>query len=221
MNPNATPVVLVDPDNLSRSALELLFSDENRFELVRSVRHTSLLPETSREVVVIIEPSERGTFQQSALLMARSLVPQGRLVVYTSGFDTGTLGAALAVRVSGYLIKGRIDDTGLASIVELVAQSQTIVLDERIRELFESQPWRLSLGPPSSLLTPLANQERAVLHLLSSGLHDEEIGQRLSIRVTTVRTHVQRAEAKLGAQHRAHAVALATRYGLIDPLTAV
>ena len=58
-------------------------------------------------------------------------------------------------------------------------------------------------------------REREVLRLLAEGLPNEEIGKRLFISAETVRTHVRKAMAKLHADTRTHAVAVALREHLI------
>jgi DNA-binding CsgD family transcriptional regulator len=61
----------------------------------------------------------------------------------------------------------------------------------------------------------LTGREREVLELLAEGLQLEEIGQRLEIGLETVRTHLRKAEQRLGAINRTHAVAVAIRRNLI------
>lgn len=61
----------------------------------------------------------------------------------------------------------------------------------------------------------LTARERDVLRLLADGIGNEEIGKRLFISAETVRGHVSKAMAKLGAQKRTQAVATALRRSLI------
>jgi two-component system, LuxR family, secretion system response regulator SsrB len=57
----------------------------------------------------------------------------------------------------------------------------------------------------------LTQREREVLALLAEGHGQREIGERLAIGVETVRTHLNRARARLGATTAANAVAQAIR----------
>ena len=58
-------------------------------------------------------------------------------------------------------------------------------------------------------------REIEVLQLISDGLVNREIGQRLYLSEETVKSHVRHLLAKLQARSRAHAVAVGFRRGLI------
>lgn len=59
-------------------------------------------------------------------------------------------------------------------------------------------------------------RENQVLQLISDGLVNREIGERLHLSEETVKSHVRHLLAKLQARSRAHAVAIGFRRGLID-----
>src|SRR5271169_3914194 len=58
-------------------------------------------------------------------------------------------------------------------------------------------------------------REIEVLQLISDGLVNREIGERLFLSEETVKSHVRHLLAKLQARSRAHAVAVGFRRGLI------
>jgi DNA-binding NarL/FixJ family response regulator len=58
-------------------------------------------------------------------------------------------------------------------------------------------------------------RETEVLQLISDGLVNREIGERLFLSEETVKSHVRHLLAKLQARSRAHAVAVGFRRGLI------
>jgi DNA-binding NarL/FixJ family response regulator len=60
------------------------------------------------------------------------------------------------------------------------------------------------------------NREVEVLQLISDGLVNREIGERLYLSEETVKSHVRHLLAKLQARSRAHAVAVGFRRGIID-----
>jgi DNA-binding NarL/FixJ family response regulator len=59
-------------------------------------------------------------------------------------------------------------------------------------------------------------RESEVLQLISDGLVNREIGERLFLSEETVKSHVRHLLAKLQARSRAHAVAIGFRRGLIQ-----
>ena len=59
-------------------------------------------------------------------------------------------------------------------------------------------------------------REVEVLQLISDGLVNREIGQRLFLSEETVKSHVRHLLAKLQARSRAHAVAVGLRRGIIS-----
>jgi DNA-binding NarL/FixJ family response regulator len=66
-------------------------------------------------------------------------------------------------------------------------------------------------------LDALTVREREVLVHVAGGLSNDEIAVRLSVSPLTVKTHVNRAMAKLGARDRAQLVVYAYEAGLVRP----
>jgi len=70
-------------------------------------------------------------------------------------------------------------------------------------------------GPVKELEQEPTLREIEVLQLISDGLVNREIGQRLFLSEETVKSHVRHLLAKLQARSRAHAVAVGLRRGII------
>jgi DNA-binding NarL/FixJ family response regulator len=80
-----------------------------------------------------------------------------------------------------------------------------------IAELIE---FPTSQQPPEPEHTPTP-REIEVLQLVSEGLVNREIGDRLYLSEETVKSHIRHLLAKLQARSRAHAVAVGFRRGLL------
>lgn len=66
-------------------------------------------------------------------------------------------------------------------------------------------------------LDALTGREREVLVQVAGGHSNDEIAERLAVSPLTVKTHVNRAMAKLGARDRAQLVVIAYESGLVRP----
>ena len=69
--------------------------------------------------------------------------------------------------------------------------------------------------PARTLEQEPTHREIEVLQLISDGLVNREIGERLFLSEETVKSHVRHLLAKLQARSRAHAVAVGFRRGII------
>ncbi|AIJ26384.1 LuxR family two component transcriptional regulator [Amycolatopsis methanolica 239] len=74
----------------------------------------------------------------------------------------------------------------------------------------------LSETNPPAVLAGLTEREVEVLHGMSQGLTNADIGRELHISEDTVKTHARRMFHKLGARDRAHAVFLACQRNILD-----
>ena len=98
-----------------------------------------------------------------------------------------------------YLVHSRGFDKAAARRDSAGESAQIIPFTAPLREL-EQQP---------------TGREIEVLQLISEGLVNREIGQRLFLSEETVKSHVRHLLAKLQARSRAHAVAIGFRRSLI------
>jgi DNA-binding NarL/FixJ family response regulator len=130
-----------------------------------------------------------------------------RVILYTGFGDDALLNEALDAGVGGMLDKDApLDD--LVRAIHVVAEGGTYLDPTAAAALIAHR--QQARG------SALTQREREVLRLLADGLTNEQIGAELSISPQTVRTHVQKAMEKLGAQTRVQAVATALRDGLIS-----
>ena len=74
----------------------------------------------------------------------------------------------------------------------------------------------LAAGPGTGLAEPVTLREREVLALVCEGLPNAEIGERLHLAESTVKTHIKALLAKTGRRNRVELIVHAFRHGLVD-----
>jgi DNA-binding NarL/FixJ family response regulator len=127
-------------------------------------------------------------------------------MIYTGSADAATVQEALDAGARGLVLKG----SPLPDVVRAVETAAA-------GKLYIDPLLAAGLASRATPKTPtLSKREREILRYLSHGLTNEDIGRQIYISPETVRTHVRRAIAKLGARTRTQAVATALRRGLIS-----
>lgn len=133
-------------------------------------------------------------------------------VVFVSAFMEAELAyRTVAEGAKGYLSKAAAR-TEICDAVVAVARGGT-VFDPQVQQgLAQEIQQRERLGR-----TPqLTEREREVLALIADGLSAPQIGQRIHLSPTTVKSHLHTLYEKLGVSDRAAAVAEAMRRGLLE-----
>ncbi|HLY33251.1 MAG TPA: response regulator transcription factor [Jatrophihabitantaceae bacterium] len=131
----------------------------------------------------------------------RSAVPSVRCLILTSYDDDEALFAAVMAGAAGYLLK-EIRGNGLVDAVRQVAAGKSL-LDPTVTERLLT---RLRTGPAQDQrLASLSDREREILTLITDGLTNRQIGERLFLAEKTVKNHVSGLLAKLKMQRRTQA----------------
>jgi DNA-binding CsgD family transcriptional regulator len=100
---------------------------------------------------------------------------------------------------------------------EVAVRLGALPLREAVRKLARRARLAVGDGPaPRAALDPFTPRERSVLRLVALGRTNRQVGEELYISEKTVSVHLSRVMAKLGANRRTEAVALAYDRGLLD-----
>jgi two-component system, NarL family, response regulator DevR len=131
----------------------------------------------------------------------RSAAPQIRCLILTSYDDNDAIFAAVMAGAAGYLLK-EVRGNYLVDAIRQVAAGKSL-MDPAVTERLLS---RLRDGAPQDQrLASLTAREREVLALISDGLTNREIGERLFLAEKTIKNYVSGLLAKLGMQRRTQA----------------
>ncbi|MGH3493471.1 MAG: response regulator [Sciscionella sp.] len=201
-------VMLVDDHEVVRRGLRDLLESEDDIEVVAeasSVAEALVRAGASRPQVALLDmrlPDGDGAGLCSALKAAD---PRIGCIVLTAFDDERALFEAITAGAAGYLLKQVRGQDLLTAVREVVAGRSLLDPVTTARVLDRMR------GPVTDELDVLTDRERGVLALLSEGLSNREIAQRMVLAEKTVKNHVTSVLAKLGMQRRTQAVAWMAR----------
>ncbi|MFN8152576.1 MAG: response regulator transcription factor [Solirubrobacterales bacterium] len=152
--------------------------------------------------VVEMRPAENGSPSGTATIKALLLEQPGLGVVgHGGGIERHALAEALDAGASAYVSKHSSPET-MRRAVEAVSDFESFV-DPAVDRRGDGKP-------------PITRRQRQILQLLADGCSATEAAEQLNLSAETVRTHAKAILPRLGANNRAHAIAIALRGGLID-----
>lgn len=203
-------ILLADDHPVVRDGLRGMLADEPDIEVVGEAgngRDAVTAARRLRPDVVLMDlrmPSLDGV---AATLAVRDELPGTQVLVLTT-FDTDRdIKRAIAAGAIGYLLKDTPRDD-LVRGVRAAARGEAALAPTVAARLMAH-----SAAAPSE---PLTAREQQVLTLVADGLTNRQIGRRLNISETTVKTHLVRTFTKLGVDDRTAAVTAALQRGLLD-----
>jgi two-component system, NarL family, nitrate/nitrite response regulator NarL len=133
-----------------------------------------------------------------------------RVVVLSAYLESSFVYQAIAAGAAAYLSKDSARQE-ICDTVTRVARGETILAPEIHEGLAAEVRLRTTDDRPA-----LTGREREILALTAEGCSAPEIGRRLHVSPTTVKTHLQHLYDKLGVSDRAALVAAAMRRKLLE-----
>jgi two-component system response regulator DevR len=131
----------------------------------------------------------------------RSALPSTYCLILTSYDDQDAVLSSVLAGASGYVLK-EVRTSGLVDAIRQVALGRSLLDPTVIAQVME----RVRAGSPTdSRLAALTEREREVLDLISDGLTNRQIGERLFLAEKTVKNYVSSLLGKLGMERRTQA----------------
>lgn len=220
MNENERPqntisIVLVDDHTMMREGTRKLLEEDPELKVIGEAQDgIEALPlcRRLRPQVIVLDIAMKGmngfgVAQALSQESERSNVPG--ILILTAYDQIAYVQAMLRLGVKGYWLKSARGSEIRQAVHEIAAGKRSIAPE--VRRLLLEEESQVS----SSETEALTARELEVLHLVVQGVRNSEIGQRLSISIKTVETHLTSIYGKLGVQSRAEAIALAQKRGLL------
>jgi len=141
-----------------------------------------------------------------------------RIVMLTIHDDDEHLFAAIQAGANGYLLKSTNSAEFLRGVRAALAGEAILPPKLAARLMDEFARLASAVAAPAETIAggdELTWREREVLQLIATGASDQEIAEKLTLSVHTVKTHVRHILAKLHAVNRRAAVSEARQRGLM------
>ena len=205
--PDLIRILTVDDHPLLREGIAALVNAEADMKLVAEASTGQEAVEKfrlHRPDVTLMDlrmPDMNGT---EAIAEIRREFPDARIIVLTTYTGDAQVLGALKAGARGYLLKADVH-LELLEVIRSVHAGQKKIPHQIAAELAEHA------GDD-----PLSPREIEVVRLIATGSSNKLIADQLSISEATAKTHVASILSKLGANDRAHAVAIATKRGIIN-----
>ena len=217
-------VLLADDQALLRAGLRMIVDATADLRVVGEAatgREAVARAGAADVVLMDIRMPDLDGLAATRLIAADPALAATRVLVLTTFEIDEYVFQALRAGAAGFLGKGAEPDEVRAAIRTvargdaLLSPAATATLISRF--LREPEPPDPTRPAAPALLGVLTEREREIVAMVAAGLSNDAIADRLTVSPATVKTHVNRAMAKLDARSRAQLVVLAFRSGLVTP----
>jgi NarL family two-component system response regulator LiaR len=202
-------VLIVDDHYMVREGLKVSLSTCDDIEVVGDAANGAEAVDLSRATrpdVVIMDVVMPVMDGPTATVRIREVSPETQVVALTSFVDEELVARTIEAGAISYLLKDSRPEA-LVQAVRDAALGRGSVDGGAMQALMRRGK--------DGVGHDLTKREREVLALLAAGLSNNEIAERLTLSVGTVRLHVSNILTKLEAPNRTSAAILAMKHGLV------
>jgi NarL family two-component system response regulator LiaR len=208
-------VLIVEDQAVVREGLAAILSLQSDIEVVGQAKDgieaVEMLLSAKPDVILLdlVMPRQDGL---TTIPMLKEKKPDVHILVLTSFADNDRVYQAIKFGAQGYMLKDATHTQLLQGIRDVAQGLSTLYPSIAMRVIRE-------LNNPTELMyttEPLTPRELETLRLISSGLSNQEIGQKLFVQESTVAKYVSNILDKLHLANRTQAALYAVRKGITE-----
>ena len=210
-------VLVADDQELVRRGIETILEGQEDLTVVGGAADgdeaAAMVREHSPDVVLMDVRMPRTDGLEATRRIMAGPPPHPRVIVLTTFDADDYVLSALQAGASGFLLKD-VSRRVLVEAVRQVHEGATLLAPSITLRLVERHLKRSGDPGLAAQLDRLSEREREVLAEICNGASNAEIGARLHLSESTVKTYVGQLLAKTGCRDRVHLVILGFRAGL-------
>jgi two-component system nitrate/nitrite response regulator NarL len=211
-------ILLIEDNRLLREGIAAMLNDHGDFEVVARVEDGTALAELKSKNkspdVILLDLGLENTNSLGLLTAMREEVPSAHIIAMDIFPEQLDIVEFVKAGGSGFILKNASSNDYIDTIRAVVAGSKVLppaLTNSLFTQIIESVI-KTGNGIPENSIQ-LTNREREVVALISEGLSNKEIAERLHIATYTVKSHVHNILEKLTLNTRLQIAAFARREG--------
>ncbi len=226
MPPSATShirVLIIDDHTVVRTGLRMLIESHPGLMVAgeaKNRRDALAVAAQEHPDIILLDLNLSGESGLDIISELLTTAEGARILVLTGVRDLEAHQQAVRLGAMGVVLKDQPAEVLLKAIKKVHAGEvwiDRVMMASLLSDL--SRGWATpTADPEAAKLATLTEREREVIHLVSEGLKNKRIAERLFISETTIRHHLTSIFSKLGVADRLELVIYAYRYSLAKPL---
>lgn len=140
----------------------------------------------------------------------RQILPNVRVLALSTYVDDDLVFGAIRAGATGYLAKD-VEPERLLAAIRAAAEGRSVISGELIEKVVRRIQSRDQAPGEAVGIERLTNQELTILELVSEGLTNSDIAEKLCLSVKTVKSHLSHIFGKLDVSNRAQAASVFVR----------